>query len=95
MNEADRMGGHARMAQLGQFDVLGRVPPLHQHFFRWELDDDSAALGPLAFEHRDVVVERHKPCPERLKNGEEAFLVLAIDIGIIHGEVSDEVDGTG
>ena len=73
--------------------VFGRVPPRHARCFRFKPNNDCSACCWCAFEHRYVVVVRDERSVVSLENREETLFIHAVLVGIVNGEVGDEVHG--
>ena len=74
-----------------ELTIFGRVPPRHARCFGFKLNDDPSACFGCTFEHRHIVVVRDERAVMSLENREEALLVDAVLVGIVNGEVGDEV----
>ena len=81
------------MAMGCKFTIFGGVPPRHTCCFGFKLNDDCSARFGCAFEYRHVVVIGEERAVMSLENREESFFVHAVLVGIVDGEVGDEVHG--
>ena len=71
--------------------VFGGVPPRHARCFRFKLNDDCSACCWCAFKDRHVVVIGYEHTVMSFENREKSFFVHAVLIGIVNGEVGNEV----